>query len=74
MTWCRWQELLQAADVEMKKTRGHSYIHVLKTRCEHCGRSPKQRGECVRWLDTFLSHLWRLVSDEMAISSEKGPQ
>jgi hypothetical protein len=54
------EELRQAcidADARMKQDNGHSYLTVLKTRCQLCGRSPKQKGKCPYWFDTFLSHL-----------------
>jgi len=53
-----WAELLKKADVEMKKTDGHQYLTILKTRCQLCGRSPKQKGKCRGWFQTFLDKLY----------------
>lgn len=47
------------ADEAMKRSNGHQFVHILKTRCEICGRSPRQKGRCVGWFKTFLSHLSR---------------
>ena len=63
ITVAEWKAALAEADRLMKESNGHSYIHILKTRCQYCGRSPKQRGMCARWIDTFVWHLWRVVSD-----------
>lgn len=41
------------ADHEMKKTNGHRFLTMLKTRCVYCRRSPKVKTRCGRWFDTF---------------------
>jgi hypothetical protein len=53
----------KVADEKMKADNGHSYFIMLKTRCHHCGRSPKQKGTCPRWFDTFLGHLSQELTD-----------
>jgi hypothetical protein len=47
----------EIADKRMKESNGHSYVHMLKTRCQFCGRSPKQGGLCRAWFQTFLFQL-----------------
>jgi hypothetical protein len=59
-----WKAACQEADRRMKESNGHSYIRSHKTRCQYCGRSPKQRGKCARWFDTFVWHLWVVLGDE----------
>lgn len=53
-----WNALLAEADRRMKATNGHSFLTVLKTRCQLCGRSPKQKGNCPRWFETFCDRLF----------------
>lgn len=45
------------ADKQMKRTDGHSFVTMLKTRCRYCGRSPAQKGRCPDWFLTFLDCL-----------------
>ena len=45
---------LEEADVRMKASNGHTYVTTLKTRCQHCDRSPKQKGQCSSWFGTFI--------------------
>lgn len=47
----------RSADAKMKSGGGHVFEHILKTRCIWCGRSPKARGRCSGWFNTFLWHL-----------------
>lgn len=42
------------ADKMMKESNGHSYEHILKTRCIFCHRSPNSKGKCGGWFQTFL--------------------
>jgi hypothetical protein len=57
MTHEEIRECYDRADTRMKQTNGHSYITILKTRCQYCGRSPKQKGQCSGWFQTFLDCL-----------------
>ena len=50
---------VKRADALTKANNGHSFIIMLKTRCQYCHRSPKQKGVCPRWFDTFIGHLGR---------------
>lgn len=51
----------ELADKIMKETNGHSYVTILKTRCQFCGRSPRQKGKCGAWFQTFLFQLDRVL-------------
>lgn len=51
------QDAYKRADATMKEKRGHQYVTILKTRCQHCGRSPKQTGVCSGWFITYLDLL-----------------
>jgi len=50
------EEYLEEADKRMRASNGHSYITTLKTRCQHCGRSPNQKGKCSAWFSTFIDN------------------
>jgi hypothetical protein len=52
-------ELCQEADKETKANNGHEFMITLKTRCQNCGRSPKQKGRCPAWLNTYMHLLFR---------------
>lgn len=45
------------ADSRMKAANGHSFETILKTRCVYCWRSPKAKGRCSAWFQTFLRQL-----------------
>lgn len=64
MTFERYMELCREADAEMKAKNGHQFVHILKTRCEHCGRSPKAKGKCRGWFQTFIDILGRKIVAE----------
>lgn len=49
-------EYLAEADKRMKASDGHSYVTILKTRCQYCGRSPRQKGRCGAWFQTFIEN------------------
>lgn len=55
-----YHEILKDVDKQVKTTNGHCYIKILKTRCQYCNRSPKQKGKCPAWLD----HFFMLVEQE----------
>jgi hypothetical protein len=57
------REAFEKADRMMKETEGHSYITILKTRCQSCGRSPKQKGVCRAWFTRFLACLALILED-----------
>ena len=63
MKRAEWIAMLQEADRRMKLTNGHSFVTILKTRCQYCGRSPKHSGRCGRWFDTFCEHLYQVQSE-----------
>lgn len=49
-----YQKILKNVDKQVKATNGHCYIKILKTKCQYCGRTPKQKGRCPAWLDHFF--------------------
>lgn len=57
LTFEQFSEACRKADVAMKSKNGHSFVHILKIRCEWCGRSPQAKGRCRGWFQTFLKHL-----------------
>lgn len=67
MTHESYRAAVERADVLMKEWNGHSFITILKTRCQHCGRSPKSTGKCRHWFLTFVDILGReLMEDPQA--------
>lgn len=61
LTFGEFQKMKVEADRRMKASNGHSFVTILKTRCQHCGRSPRARGQCGSWFQTFLGHLDSLL-------------
>jgi len=61
ITAADWTAIVTLADQRLKRTNGHAYVTILKTRCQWCGRSPKDGRRCGRWLDTFVAELGRIV-------------
>ncbi len=62
----------ELADKAMKATNGHSFVTILKTRCQFCNRSPKAKGKCGAWFQTFLFQLDRvLLNKEYLIKGAK---
>jgi len=57
LTFDEWGRVKLLADARMKASNGHSFVTILKTRCQHCGRSRKARGNCRGWFQTFLGHV-----------------
>ena len=53
----RFDEACRDADIAMKESGGHVFEHILKSRCIWCGRSPRAKGRCRGWFNTFLWHL-----------------
>jgi hypothetical protein len=59
-----WEAMKAEANRRMKASNGHSYVTLLKTRCQHCGRSPKYAGRCGSWFQTFLDCLDMVVREK----------
>lgn len=51
------------ADRRMKSSNGHSFVTILKTRCQYCGRSPAAKGKCSAWFQVFLDHLTIVIGE-----------
>lgn len=58
---------LEEADRRMKSTNGHEFMHILKTRCMHCGRSPNAKGKCGGWFQTFANQLGIVLQERGVI-------
>ena len=61
LTHDQWRLAKLMADARMKATNGHYFFTILKTRCQHCGRSPKVKTRCGGWFQTYLSHLDTII-------------
>lgn len=61
LTFGQFQAIKIAAVARVKASNGHSFVTILKTRCQHCGCSPKRKTACGSWFQTFLSELDSLM-------------
>ena len=59
-----WNMALRKADKIIKKTNGHEYVRALKTRCQNCGRSPKQKGICRNWQISLINRLLQVLMNK----------
>jgi hypothetical protein len=57
LSFDEWALAKVTADRRMKATNGHYFVHMLKTRCELCGKSPKASTRCGGWFQSYLHHL-----------------
>ena len=57
LTWEQWEDAKVEADRRMKENNGHFYEIILKTRCIHCRRSPRDKRRCGSWFQTYITHL-----------------
>ena len=72
LSYAEYRACLEEADKRMKANNGHEYIHILKTRCQHCGASPKVKTRCRGWFETFLNILGAILQ-EKGVIVEKQP-
>jgi hypothetical protein len=72
LTYEQYQDCLKEADERMKANNGHQYLHILKTRCMNCGRSPKVKTRCGGWFNTFVNILGCILQ-EKGVIVEKTP-
>ncbi len=70
LTHEQWEKALRIADKQMKDSNGHFYWRMLKTRCSNCGRSPKQKGKCSGWFQTFIQRLETVLLNKMYLSDD----
>lgn len=68
MTHEELQECYEEADTRMKAHDGHSFLTMLKTRCQYCGRSPSQKGRCRGWFQTYLDCLRSVLRERGMVS------
>jgi len=59
---------LEEADKRMKASNGHQFMTILKTRCVHCGRSPKVKTRCGSWFQTFINNFKTILRERDFIS------
>lgn len=57
LTFEEYGEAVLKADASMKADNGHSFVQILKCRCRWCHRSPKAKGRCRGWFNTFVMQL-----------------
>lgn len=68
MNYKELRECYEEADRRMKRTQGHSYFQILKVRCQYCSRSPRQKGKCAGWFQTFLDQLSIVLGERGAVN------
>jgi hypothetical protein len=52
-----WDRAIKLADEHMKESNGHYFVHILKTRCQYCGKSEKVKTRCGGWFNTYMNRL-----------------
>jgi hypothetical protein len=67
-TYEEYRKCLAEADGRMKANNGHEYLHILKTRCQHCGASPRVKTRCRGWFQTFLNILGVVLQERGIIA------
>jgi hypothetical protein len=64
-----WKRATLRADALMKQNNGHSFMTILKTRCQYCGRSRNARGKCPAWASVLVSNiLFVLMNKDIELS------
>lgn len=56
-----WKKCEIEADKRMKESNGHSFVTMLKTRCQYCGRSPKVTTRCGGWFHSYRARLTEVL-------------
>lgn len=61
MTEDEYEYAVAQAEQENKYKAGHTFIlnTKMKTRCMFCGRSPRTRGRCKYWFQSFKLQLYK---------------
>ena len=72
MSYLEYQEALREADQRMKANNGHEFVTIIKTRCQHCGRSRNAKGKCGGWFQTFVNQLGCVLQERGVIKEEVG--
>ena len=67
MTYEQYMKCVKDADERMKTSNGHSFVTILKTRCEHCGRSRNVKTKCGGWFQTFVDRLGIVLQEQGVI-------
>jgi len=63
----QFDEYAKEADARMKKSNGHTYMTILKTRCMFCGASPKRTTRCPVWINTYMDRLADVLQENGVI-------
>jgi hypothetical protein len=71
MTYDEYRAALEEADRRMKAHNGHEFVTILKTRCQHCGRSRKAKGKCGGWFQTFVNQLGCVLQERGVITPNR---
>ena len=69
MNYEDYQLALEEADRRMKSKNGHQFMTILKTRCMHCGASPKVKTKCRGWFQTFTDLLGVVLQERGVITT-----
>lgn len=69
LTHDEWMRAKLLADKRMKASNGHYFVHMLKARCQYCGRSPRVKTRCGGWFQTFMGHL-----DTILLNLDREPE
>lgn len=73
LTYTAYQDCLAEAEARMRLNNGHEYVQILKTRCIHCGRSPRVKTKCGGWFKTFVNKLGIVMQEKGFIAKVKEP-
>ncbi len=72
MNYAEYRDALTEADKRTKEHNGHEFVHILKTRCQHCGKSPRVATKCGGWFQTFVNQLGYVLQERGAIAESEG--
>lgn len=70
MNYTAYREAITEADRRMKTKNGHEFVTILKTRCQHCGKSPKVTTRCPGWFLTFTNILGVVLQERGVIETQ----
>jgi hypothetical protein len=73
MSYKELRECYEEADRRMKANNGHSFLTVLKTRCQYCNRSPSVKTRCGGWFQTFLDCLSTVLAERGTVGKSEQP-
>jgi hypothetical protein len=73
MTPEEYEYAISQAEQEIKHKDGHTFAlnTRMKTRCIYCGRSPRTRGKCKDWFQSFKLQLYKEICALQEFSAEQ---